>query len=80
MNPSTPYQYRVTTHRVFVEDAGMVTTYGIAIDESDGSRKECMANLSTNFSAVNDLCTRIRDGALAPEHLADVISDWLNDR
>lgn len=76
MSPVSPFCYRVTARRHFVEDIGEVVTYGIAIDGPNGC---CVDDISADGEAVSALCARLRNGDLSPLHLSDAVSDWLND-
>ena len=62
-----------------VEDSGVITTYGIAVECEGGYRIASIENISSNRCTVQALCARLCAGESAPEHLCDMVTDWLND-
>ena len=73
------YRYRITSRQVLVEDSGVITTYGIAVECDDGYRIASIENISSDRRIVQALCARLCAGESAPEHLRDMVADWLND-
>ncbi len=73
------YRYRITARSVPVEDSGIITTYGITVECEGGYRLASIENISSDRCVVQALCARLCGGESAPEHLRDIITDWLND-
>ncbi len=72
------YRYRITSRRVLIEDSGIITTYGIAVECERGYCIASIEDISSNRCVVQTLCARLCGGESAPEHLRDIITDWLN--
>lgn len=73
------YRYRITSRQTAVEDSGVITTYGIAVECGGGYCIASIENISTDRFTVQALCARLCAGESAPEHLRDMVADWLND-
>ena len=63
--------YQIVETIIFVEDSGMITTYGLSCD------KEIIPDISTRSALVEELIDRLNDNEADPIHLKDFIYDFL---
>lgn len=61
---------------IFPDDIGIKTVYGIKI--VDGCTSTMVDAISDNDAAVEKLFDLIVEGVLCPEHLANVVEDYLS--
>ncbi len=74
--------YRMIETQSFVEEAGMVTSYGICCEESadqDGGPviSRTVPDISTQSGFVEDLVEKLIRHEASPVHLMDIIADHL---
>lgn len=74
--------YRMVETQSFVEEAGVVTTYGICCEESTGQDGEPVVSrtvpaISTKPGFVEDLVDKLIACGASPVHLMDIIADHL---
>ena len=69
--------YQLSESVVNSEDSGMIKVYGISIIGKD--QKAEITDISDNFHFVSSLFELIADEELYPEHLYDVVEDFLSD-
>ena len=76
-------QYHLVQSQEFVEDSGVVTSYGIRYgkekEQNNGNRMEpqMFANISIKQDFVESLIDRLINHAADPVHLRDLIDDFL---
>lgn len=74
---SGEYAYILSQSTVMSEDFGKVQVYGISIIGKDS--KSAVEDISDDFNAVYGLFDLIANGELCPEHLENVVEDFLTD-
>ena len=74
---SESYIYTLSESTVISEDFGKVTVYGIFI--SDKFQKAEVTDISDDFNFVRSLFDSMVEGELCPEHLENVVEDFLSD-
>lgn len=74
---SGEYAYILSQSTVISEDFGKVQMYGISIIGKDS--KSAVEDISDDFNAVYGLFDLIVNGELCPEHLENVVEDFLSD-
>ena len=74
---SGEYTYILSQSTVVLEDASKVEMYGISIIGDDSRTK--VADISDDFDLVYGLFDLIVKGELCPEHLENVVEDFLSD-
>lgn len=67
--------YALTTSTIHYQDFGLIDTYGITI--SGQGKTVSIKDISTDFNAVKYLYNLIVEEELYPEHLTDVVEDYL---
>ena len=72
------YIYGLSEIRVHSEEYGSTRMYGIMIKGEN--RLACIKDISNSFGYVHDLFEMIVDEELCPEHLGDVVEDFLSYR
>ena len=83
MQQTSKIVYKMIESTNYVEDNGMVTTYGVscgAEKESAGQKpaqSQSVSNISTRSAFVEELVERLNNHAAAPIHLKDLIDDYL---
>ena len=83
MTEETKAVYQMIKTTEYVEDSGLVATYGVSCrsgEEAAGksqTRENSVANISTRPSFVEELVNRLNNHAAAPVHLKDLIDDYL---
>ena len=76
-------EYRMITTVEYVEDSGLVASYGIrcqnrhAPNGSDGAQSQDVPNISTRPDFVEELIEKLRHHQADPVHLRDLIEDSL---
>jgi len=68
--------YQLLESVISSEDFGMTKVYGISIIGKD--KKAEITDISDNFNFVNSLFELIAEEELYPEHLNDVVEDFLS--
>ena len=83
MAKSKEIRYEMIETTEYVEDSGMVTTYGICCREgnglgaSGGTEYPVVPNISTESDFVEDLIEILMQNRADPIHLKDLIDDYL---
>lgn len=71
------YIYTLSESTIHSEDFGAVKVYGISI--MGENQKAEVTDISDNFRFVSNLFELIVEEELYPEHLQDVVEDFLSD-
>lgn len=58
-------------------ELGLYRSYGIRIENETGETVAVLSDISSDLKAVSDLAERCTNGALAPEHLRDVVLNYI---
>ena len=74
---SGEYAYILSQSTVISEDFDSVQMYGISIIGKDS--KSAVEDISDDFDSVYSLFDLIVNGELCPEHLENVVEDFLSD-
>lgn len=70
------YIYGLSETKITTEEFGKVVTYGIIITGENNSA--CVKDISNSFNFVYNLFELIVEEELYPEHLQDVVEDYLS--
>lgn len=70
------YIYTLFDATIELEDYTVATVYGITISEENNSAT--VDDISNDFNFVLELFDMIVEGELCPEHLEDVVEDYLS--
>ena len=68
--------YQLIGTYLFEEDVGWYHTYGIKVILPDGTSRT-LSDISTDRERVQALVDACRAGALDPDHLTDVVENFL---
>lgn len=71
------YTYVLSKTEIKSEDFGIAAVYGISIIGK--TENAVLEDISENFSFVQHLFELVVDGELYPEHLYDVVEDYLHE-
>jgi len=83
MAKSKEVRYEMIETTEYVEDSGLVTTYGICYHEKEGLGEHgdadyhVVPNISTKSDFVGDLIEKLMHNGADPVHLKDLIDDYL---
>ncbi len=69
--------YTLTSSEREIEDNGAVTVYGIGI--SDNVEEHDEEDISDDGTAVTELFHQMVDGQVYPEHLQDIVEDFVSE-
>lgn len=70
-------KYCVTRSKIFSEDLGWFTTYGMEITDCTNNESSRLADISPNCEAVLRFANLCSDLEVGPEHLLDTAENFL---
>lgn len=68
-------KYSLVKSEVYIEDHGIVTTYGIKTDNLENNI--IIKDISTSITKVNNLIKLCNDNNVSLIHLEDIIDDYI---
>ena len=58
-------------------ELGLYRSFGIRVKNESGETVAVLSDISTDREMVWDIAERCTSGGLAPEHLRDVVLNWI---
>lgn len=72
-------KYYVINENREIEEVGTYTTYGIELREGGRSLRR-ISDVSRSYADIRRLCGKCNRLKLDPEHLDDVVQDFINEK